>query len=260
MICSLLLCGKLAAQDTLRHYRTVALSRAVALSADNTGNVYVADKEGNIHSYDSAGNYRLTYSPPETAEVTLLDARSAVRIFAFYRELQSFALLNRFLVPIEVYRFQLPDGGFVRMAAQAADNNFWIYDDITFSLKKFDKKFGRMLLQTDLNLLLPNASLDITQMAEYRNYLFLLAKGYGILQFDNIGNFIRRLPTASPCFALGDDAIFYFENGHIVKQALYTNLQTRFVLALPSVHVTDLTVTGDTIITLEENQLRFWRP
>jgi hypothetical protein len=259
MLCSLLGCGEVIAQDTLRHYKTIPVKQGVALSSDNYGNIYVADKQGSIYSYDSLGNHLLTYSPPEVAEVTLLDARSTVRIFAFYRELQGFALLNRFLTPIELYRFQLPDGGFVRMAAQAADNTFWIYDDVALSLKKFDKKFGRTLLQTDLSLLLPNASLDITYMAEHQNMLFLLAEGYGILQFDNMGNFIRRLPAASSCFALNEDAVFYFENGYIVKQALYANLQTRLVTEKPLQHPIALAVTVTGIVTLEENLLKFWR-
>ncbi len=259
MLCSLLFGRELCAQDTLRHYQTIPVKQGVALSADHYGNIYIADKQGNIHAYDSLGNYLLTYSPPEVAEVTLLDARSMVRIFAFYRELQGFALLNRFLTPIELYRFQLPDGGFVRMAAQAADNTFWIYDDVALSLKKFDKKFGHTLLQTDLSLLLPNASLDITYMAEYQNMLFILAEGFGILQFDNMGNFIRRLPAASSCFALSGDAIFYFENKQIIRQALYSNRQITFVLDIPVTQMKGMAVTGSSIITLEENLLKFWR-
>ncbi|MCS7019901.1 MAG: hypothetical protein RMJ87_12565 [Cytophagales bacterium] len=260
MLCCLLLKSlEAVSQDTLHSYKSISVQQAVAISADGYGNLYVADKQGNIHSYDSLGNYLLTYSPQEVASVTLIDARSAVRIFAFYRELQSFVLLNRFLTPIETYRFQLPDGGFVRVATQAADNTFWLYDDVSFSLKKFDKKLGRILLQTDLSLLLPDASLDIVQMAEYQNYLFLLANGYGILQFDNIGNFIRNISVKTPVFTLHSDAIFYYEDNNIVRKNLYNAQSTKWVLAETTANLKGLAMAGSRLITLEENLLRFWQ-
>ncbi|WP_448520575.1 hypothetical protein [Rhodoflexus sp.] len=247
------------AQDTLHNYKTVAVDQAVTLSADNSGNIYVADKQGNIYSYDSLGNHLLTYSPPEVAEVSLLDARATVRIFAFYRELQSYALLNRFLTPIEIYRFQLPDGGFVRVAAQAADNTVWVYDDMSFSIKKINKKIGQIILQTDLGLLLPQSLLDIAYMAEHQNMLFVLAEGYGILQFDNIGNFIRRLPMEGTCFALNNDAVFFYQNKNIIRRNLYDNEQVIFYLTSAVTNLKGLAVAGSAIITLEENLLRFWK-
>ncbi|MCS6967535.1 MAG: hypothetical protein RMJ44_03850 [Cytophagales bacterium] len=240
-------------------YRTVPLAEAVALSADAYGNLYVGDKQGNIHAYDSLGNYRLTYSPTEVAQVSLLDARATVRIFAFYRELQRFDLLNRFLTPIETYRFQLPEIGFVRMATLAADNSLWIYDDSNFSLKKFDKKFNYVLLQTDLSLIFSGAYLDIVQMLEYQNQLFLLASNFGILRFDNIGNFINRIPTHTPCFALGGDAIFFYDAGNVIKQNLYTGERALLSFSTPLTELRGLTIVGNSIVTLEENSLRFWR-
>lgn len=256
MLCSLLLLGgELYAQDTLRHYKTIPVKQGVALSADNYDNIYIADKQGNIHSYDSLGNHLLTYSPPEVAEVTLLDARSTVRIFAFYRELQGFALLNRFLTPIELYRFQLPDGGFVRIAAQAADNTFWIYDDVALSLKKFDKKFGRILLQTDLSLLLPNASLDITYMAEYQNMLFILAEGYGILQFDNMGNYRRTIQTDSPFVNFLGDRLYYRSGDKLVLQHLYTDTATQVQIPTTCKKVL---LTSSRCVLLADNTIQMW--
>lgn len=255
-LCSALLCGQLFAQDTLRHYKTIAVKQGVALSADGYGLIYVADKQGNIYSYDSLGNHLLTYSPPEVAEVTLLDTRSTVRIFAFYRELQSFALLNRFLTPIELYRFQLPDGGFVRMAAQAADNTIWIYDDVSLSLKKFDKKFARILLQTDLSLLLPDASLDITYMAEYQNMLFLLAEGYGILQFDNMGNYRRTIKTDSSFMGFLGDKLYYRNGDNLVLQHLYTDATTQ--LQTPVVDYKQALLTPSRCVLLNNNTLQVW--
>jgi len=258
-ICSLPLWGNLYAQDTLQAYQTIAIKQAVNLSADNYGNIYVGDKQGNIYSYDSLGNHLLTYSPQEVAEVSLLDARSAVRIFAFYRELQSFALLNRFLTPIESYRFQLPDGGFVRMAAQAADNNIWIYDDVSFSIKKIDKKIGKILIQTDLSLLLPQALLDITYMVEHQNMLFVLAEGYGIVQFDNMGNLINCLPAAAYCFALSGDTIFYYQHENIISVNLYNGQKSTIFFSEPPPKIRGLTAVGRRFVTLHEDLLKFWK-
>lgn len=195
------------------------------VSQDRYGNVYIIEQEGVIHQFDSLGRKQnLIYSPPVIADVTLFEARSTVRLFAFYRDLQSFTLLNRFLTPIENYQFDEEKIRFVRVANLSADNQLWVVDDVDFSIKKFDKNFNTITLRTPLDLLLKNKDYDINYLCEYQNQLFLNDRSTGIWIFDNLANFKKQigLSKGTDYFNFVDEEIYFLENEEIRLIHLYT--------------------------------------
>jgi hypothetical protein len=202
------------------------------VSQDRYGNVYVVEQEGVIHQIDSLGKKQLVYSPPMVADITLFEARSTVRLFAFYRDLQRFTLLNRFLTPIESYKFDEEQIRFVRVATLSSDNQLWLVDDVDFSIKKFDKNFNNITLRTPLDLLFEEKDYDINYICEYQNQLFLNDRNTGILVFDNLGNFKTKieLKQGTNYFNFLEEELYFFENGEVSFFHLYTNSQRKMRL------------------------------
>jgi hypothetical protein len=215
--------------------RTVPLTQPVHLSVDRYGNYYVADAAGNLDRYDSLGQFALHYSPPKLAQITQLEARPTVRIFAFYRELQEYKLLDRFLTPLETYSLAQasPELGFVRLAAPALDNQLWLYDDGQFSLYKFDKNQNSLSLKAPLDLLLGQADYDFNQMAEYQNQLFVNDRNSGVLVFDNLGNYRRRLGHPTDHFDFYGNQLYYLHQGQLWLVHLYTGATQSLPLPAP---------------------------
>ncbi|MCU0393751.1 MAG: hypothetical protein MUE81_21775 [Thermoflexibacter sp.] len=209
------------------------LNYITQVSQDRYGNVYVVEQEGTIHQLDSLGREVVVYSPSMIAEVSLFEARSTVRLLVFYRDLQSFTLLNRFLTPIEHYKFENDNIGFVRLATLSADNQLWLLDDVNFSLKKFDKNLNIISLKTPLDLLFVEKDYDINYLCEYQNQLFLNDKTTGILIFDNLGNFKQKIPLKKSIdfFSFLDEEIYFLEDGTVRFLHLY-NLSER-TMTLP---------------------------
>ena len=234
------------------------------VSQDRYGNVYVVEQEGVIHQFDSLGRKQNSiYSPPLVAGVTLFEARSTVRFFAFYRDLQSFTLLNRFLTPIENYKFDEEKIRFVRVANLSADNQLWLVDDVDFSIKKFDKNFNNIVLRTPLDLLLKNTDYDINYLCEYQNQLFLNDKNTGIFIFDNLANFKKKiaLNKGADSFNFLDEEIYFLENENIRIIHLY-NLQER-TLSLPTwegkkIEAKKVLLRNDKLFLFTENQMFFF--
>jgi hypothetical protein len=224
--------GAIFAQDfqllSQHSFHTIA-----QVGQDRYGNVYVVERDGVVHQFDSLGRKLLVYSPPTIAEVSLFEARSTVRLFAFYRDLQSYTLLNRFLTPIENYKFDNESIGFVRLANLSADNQLWILDDVDFAIKKFNKNFNQVVLKTPLDLLFVENNYDINYLCEYQNQLFLNDKNTGILIFDNLGNFNRKivLEKGIEQFGFLDNEIYFLEKNAIRFLHLYNH--TEKILPLP---------------------------
>lgn len=202
------------------------------VSQDRYGNIYVIMQEGLIQQFDSTGKQQLVYSPQMVADITLFEARSTVRFFAFYRDLQSFALLNRFLTPIENYKFDEEKIRFARVANLSADNQVWLVDDIDFSIKKWDKNFNTITLRTPLDLLFAEKDYDINYLCEYQNQLFLNDKNTGILLFDNLGNFIRKiaLSKGTDYFNFLEEEIYFLESNEIHLIHLYSSIERKIML------------------------------
>ncbi len=202
------------------------------VSQDRYGNIYVVEQEGVIHQIDSLGKDQLIYSPPMIADITLFEARSTVRLFAFYRDLQSYTLLNRFLTPIESYKFEDTQIRFVRVANLSADNQIWLIDDVDFSIKKFDKNFNNIILRTPLDLLFAEKDYDINYICEYQNQLFLNDRNTGILLFDNLGNFKRKivLKQGTDYFNFLEEELYFLENEEVRFFHLYTNSERKISL------------------------------
>jgi hypothetical protein len=234
-------------------------SRGIAsISVDRYGQFYVADSVGNIFCFDSLGQKIREYTPQRPASLSLLECWRGVKSFAFYRDLQRFTLFNRFLIPISE---QIPLGndiGFARLATLALDESLWVFDESDFSLKKYNPQLQQLVLTAPLSLVLEEGEYRIGFMREYQNQLFLLDSVNGILVFDNLGNYRKRLPYKG-MNQLGflEEEVYFIREEKAFFFHLYT-LSERS-LALPQPHVRMLLIHGHTWMLVTWAGLFFYR-
>lgn len=197
-------------------------------SADYYKNMYITDEHGNLYKYDSLGKLQITYSPPKSSKVSLIEAWRGINIFLFYENFQEYVVLDRFLGQTQPLALQRERVGFARVATFALDNNIWVFDDIDFSLKKFNTQFEKIDFNTPLDLILDASEYEITFMREYQNQLFIADKNSGILVFDNLGNYKTKLPFVDVSwFGFWDDEIYFAQGDELVRYNLYTFKEKR---------------------------------
>ncbi len=202
------------------------LSPVLTVSLDRYGLFYIADEDGNIFKYDTLGVLQTTYSPSRKADVTLIDAWRNVNIFVFYRSLQEYILLDRFLSPSPNSRIESTEIGFARLASYSSDNNIWIIDETDFSLKKYDIARNKVALNTSLDLLLDPALYDLNSLREYQNLIFVSDRNSGVLIFDNMGNYKTKI-VQKEISRLGfyNDEIYFQEGGAVKFINIYTYVE-----------------------------------
>ena len=202
------------------------------VSIDQTGHVYLADNSGNIYKYDASGKQAAVFSPPQTAKIQLLEAWSGLRIFCFQRDVQEYFFLNRFLTATGSYGFDPDKVGFAEMATPSFDNNLWVIDQADFSLKKYDITRNDIIMQTSLDLLLDRRTYRLGFMKEYQNKLYISDKTSGILVFDNLGNYLKKIEAQGiEYFNFYGDEIYFTQNHQLVFINLYND--TRRSIGLP---------------------------
>jgi hypothetical protein len=164
-------------------------------SPDNSGNVFLADTEGNIYQYNSRGSQLNLFSPIRQGRLNQLEAFWTVNIFTFSADLQEYRILDRLLKTVAENRIPI-DLIMLAKAANLGNNNIiWIYDESDFSLKQFDYIKNLVLQNQPLNLILGRTFLNITEIKEYQNLLFINIPEEGVFVLDNQGNFLKKLPV-----------------------------------------------------------------
>jgi hypothetical protein len=247
-------CSYIAAQE-LTIVSTVTIKEASKVTADRYYNLYVVDQHENIQKYDKEGEFLLTYSPSKPGEITLIEAWNSIRIFAFYKDFQEFVLLNRFLVAMPNYKIDQEAIGFARLATIAADNQLWVMDDVDFSLKKYDLETQKTTLKTPLELILKAKDYHINFMREYQNLLYINDKNSGILVFDNMGNFKKKIAlTAIGSFNFINEELYYLKNNKIYFFNVYT-FEERSINLPEGINVTNVIVSPDNIYLFSGSNL-----
>ncbi|MBY0426398.1 MAG: hypothetical protein K2Q22_12225, partial [Cytophagales bacterium] len=194
--------------------------------------------------FDEEGKFQVLYSPTKVANIALLEAWNTIKIFLFYREYQEYVMLERFLSTKPTFEIDRNSIGFARMATMASDYNLWIFDEVDFTLKKYDEQYYKVLFSTPLDLILKPKEYDIRFMREYQNQLFICDFNSGILVFDLFGNYKKRLPfNGLSYFSFYNDFITFISGNEIVLFDLYGLSETRLPLPTGKIYSQAL-VTG----------------
>lgn len=187
--------GHAVGQDTpWGEFVSIEFPRLDKISLDNQDFLFVADLEGNLYQYNLSGQVINNFSPPRQGRLSQLEAFWTVNIFTFSTDLQEYRILDRFINPIAENKIPSENIALAKAATLGNNNVIWIFDETDLSIKQFDFRTRRILQQQPLNLVLDNTNLEVLDIREHQNLLFLNIAGQGIYIFDNQGNFIKKLP------------------------------------------------------------------
>ncbi|MES2731868.1 MAG: hypothetical protein V4714_08970 [Bacteroidota bacterium] len=208
--------------QSLELLREVKIQTSVSVSLDRYNRIFVGDEKGNINQYDTLGKVLLTYSPSRVVRFSLIEAWKTTKVFAFSRDLQQYTLLDRFLVPIGQYPLDENNMGFARIATLSADDNLWLFDEVDFSLKKYDWRSQAITINAPMNLVLDTRDYDLNFMREYQNMLFINDRNSGILVFDNLGNYKKKLYFKGlTAFGMLNEELYFLQDNQLRFFHLY---------------------------------------
>jgi hypothetical protein len=228
---TLLTCASTVAQQ-LTLLKEISIANPVAVSADRYGNIIVGDAKGNVHKYDSTGVLLQTFSSPNTTNISSIEAWPSLQILIFYRDVQQFSILNRFLTPtILSAPIHQEVAGFARAATLGSQENIWLFDDIELSLKNYNLATKKTDTNTPLSLILGDAEYAVNFMREYQNNLYVNDRNSGILVFDNLGNYKKKLPFADlTYFSFLENELYFLKDNTVYLFNLYTLSERQFKL------------------------------
>lgn len=212
-------------------FEQIKLPRIDKVSMDNQGFIFVTDLEGNLYQFNKSGIVINNFSPHRQGRISQLEAGWTINIFTFSIDLQEYRILDRFINPVADNRIPLNLITLAKAATLGNNNIIWVYDEADLSLKQFDYMRNQVVQQQPLNLILDRSSLDITEMREYQNLLFIHIKGEGIFILDNQGNLIKKI-QANPSrnFGFWKNKTVFIENEKVISMDFQSEKTDTFLL------------------------------
>ncbi|MCR9017245.1 hypothetical protein [Aquiflexum gelatinilyticum] len=213
-------------------FEEINLPRMDKVSMDNQGFIFVTDLEGNLYQFNKSGKVINNFSPHRQGRISQLEAGWTINIFTFSIDLQEYRILDRFINPVADNRIPLNLITLAKAATLGNNNIIWVYDEADLSLKQFDYMRNQVVQQQPLNLILDRSSLDITEMREYQNLLFIHIKGEGIFILDNQGNLIKKI-QANPSrnFGFWKNKTVFIENEKVISMDFQSEKKDTFLLS-----------------------------
>lgn len=217
------------------------------VSIDNRENVFYSDGEGNVYKTDGVGEILSQYSPLYQSKIDQLDAFSTTILFLFSKDLQQVVLLDRHLTPLNTFSLHHKDLGLIEAAGLGNGSILWAFDELGFSLKKYNYKTNEMLQVQPLPLVLTQDRIEVVEIQERQNMVLLKVKGEGIFVFDNQGNFLIQHPIIlDQKLSFLNDHLYYTEDGTVCRLNVLSG--EKETLQLPEVSFDKVAVSASRMI------------
>jgi hypothetical protein len=210
----------------------VALSQATCIrqegitdaADDLQGNLYISTKDGGIVKFDSTFHELISYTAEKTIPVTSIDVANRFRIFGFYRNDQSYIILDQLFRKLNENSFDPRIIGSGVAACLAADEMIWIFDELDFSLKKLNPSLNQIVINVKMPLVTGADHYSIIQLETYQNRLYVNNSADGVYVFDGFGNFLKKLKiSTNHFFHIFREELFYIDHSTVKTIHIYTH-------------------------------------
>ncbi|MCH7410339.1 hypothetical protein MM239_13105 [Belliella sp. DSM 111904] len=208
----------------------ISIDRITRVSIDNQDNIFVATADGDVYQYAAHGAFINNFSPVRQGKIDFIEAAWTVNIFTFSIDMQEYRLFDRFLNPLSEIALQTKGINLAKAATIGNGNIIWIYDESDFSLKQFDHRRNQITQQQPLNLILSNSELNVLEIKEYQNMVFVNIKNEGISILDNQANLIKTIPKPFNAINFDKENLIDIRNDSIVYHNFINDKTTSFNL------------------------------
>lgn len=230
--------------------------KADYFTSDNLGNSYLIN--GNeIFKYLPDGKLFSRYSNLMLGNITSVDATNPLKLLLFYRDFSKIQFLDNQLSESRGV-ISLQDLGLEQstLASISFDNGFWVYDQISFSLIRFNQAFDKVQEVRNIN---QNIGYEPQPdfLLEAGEWVYLNNPLTGILVFDIFGTYFKTIPLKGlSCFQIAGDNLMYFKDAKLLSYNLKT-LQEQQV-QLPPDDIKMLRVEKEKLMILTPENLKVY--
>lgn len=201
-----------AKNNSFKLLDSLSVEETAFFTVDKLKQIYIVNKENDLIKYSVKGKEQFRYNNNKLGTLTFVDVTNPFNILLFYADFRTLISLDRNLVETGSFDLYTLDVNEIKAIAQSSDNNIWLYDDVTFKLKKI-RRSGDILIESDDLSLLMGSTIAPNFILERDNRVYVNDPTVGILVFDIFGKYLKTLNFKDlNQFQIANKQLFYKEN------------------------------------------------
>ena len=155
---------------------------------DKVQQVYLITDRNEVIKHDPRGREVFRFNNNFLEDIGKLDPSNPFNVVLYYPEFLSVITLDSTMT--KTGEFDLSNLNLIRVNALGStnDNNVWLYDEVSFTLKKVNRSGEVLTESVNLNLKLGYSGKP-NFLLERSNLVFVNDPDYGILVFSNLGEY-----------------------------------------------------------------------
>jgi hypothetical protein len=212
-------------------------------TSDNLGNIYTV--EGCVlKKFNTKGELLQSFSEKSLGNIFSVDASNPMKILVFYKDFRQVIFLDNTL-SISGSPIVLDDLGIgqPQYVCTSYDNNFWVFDQLDFVLKRFDINLQQTAQSSNLSQV-TEKSVKPLYIEEQGNNVYLSDSLQGIIILDKFGTYNKTLPfTGVQSLQSFDNAVWYIKND-ILNKYIFKNFET-ITMELPEKNIRKIRVSSE---------------
>lgn len=204
-------------------------AKEAKIVSDYLANLYLIENY-RLSLYDKNGNSSYIYEDYSHGKISSVDVSDPLKILVYYEDYMHLKVLDKTLS--EIGNYNLNDLGYFSVSALAhsRDDNFWIFDNIAFRLKKIDASGSPLYTSEKFNLLFKE-TVQVKSILDYENFLYLNDPKNGIYVFDRFGTYQKRIPLIGiNSFQIIQNKLIYFKENSLFSYDLVSFIEEQMPL------------------------------
>lgn len=186
-------------------------SKNADISTDYLGNLYIIS-EFRLSKYDMNGKPQYVYEDYSNGRITSIDVTDPMKVVVFYEDFMRVKVLDLTLSEMASYNFNEVGYSGISALAHSRDDDFWIFDNTSFLLKKIDENGETIYKSEKFNMLFTESVLP-RQIIDYEDYVYINDPTNGIYVFDRFGTYQKKIPIiGADKIQIIQGVIIYFQN------------------------------------------------
>lgn len=182
---------------------------------DNLDQLHIVDNKGTLTRYSQDLEILYKYADITLGSIQHVDINNPLKALVYHREYGIISYLDNTLALIK--KINLQDWGYndITTIVSSNDGNIWLYDPATNQVLKINDTGKIKVSSNNLNDYRLE-DLNPTKIVERDNRVFIFDEQYGIIIFDNLGQYLKVLPIQNiQNFQTDGKNIFVFQDNSI---------------------------------------------
>lgn len=232
---------------------------AVSFTTDKLGQVYLIGEENGVSKFSREGNLLFNYTNNTLGELSYLDASNPFNLLLFYADYLTVITLDRTLNETGYFVLTDLEMSDITGVGISTENNIWVFDNLSYELKKIDSNGNLRLKSNQLSDLFKGNHFPI-QIIENNRKVHLVVPGIGVMLFDDFGQYLYTVEIPNvESVQVGEHEFVYLANKEL-HSFPYLSRQS-VLIALPQKIKEDskLSIQKQQLYILEDGILMVYR-